>query len=147
MCKIDRVKATYRALMSMIGILAAVMVLTVFLSFFPNNIITFEDEKFPVLTPVVVAGDEVEFQVTFYKHYDLLGVINRQLIDGRIYQYAPEAATLNKGFQDRITTVRIPSYVDSGKYYIRTYYTYRVNALNTQEFYMDTEYFEVIGKE
>jgi len=133
--------------MTTIILLITSIIVVVLLSFFPNKVITFYDNKFPVLTPVVQAGEVVEFSVRFTKNINRVGIINRQLIDGRIYQYAPEAATLSKGFQDRITSVKIPIYVESGKYYIRTYYTYRINVLNTQEFYMDTEYFEVIGKE
>jgi hypothetical protein len=111
---------------------------------YPYKLVTFNDDKFPILTPTVKAGEEVQFQVDFYRYTNLPTTVSRQLINNYVYYYPEVTASNPQGHLIKVGTVTIPANVEPGDYYIRTAYKYKVNFIREITIVKDTEYFEVI---
>jgi hypothetical protein len=115
-----------------------------FVLFYPFKILTFEYDKFPVLTPVVKAGDVVVFRSKWYRYSCAKGTVSRQLVNNYLYYYSPMPTLSNKGFNDKKIPLKIPSDVEPGEYFIRNIYTFKIHNFRIIEYVKDTESFKVV---
>ena len=137
-------KRTYYTTLVFFIIITIFIVWIVGLFIYPYKLVKFNDDKFPVLTPIVRAGEELQFQVDFYRYTKLPTKVSRQLINDYVYYYTEITASNPQGHIDKIGTVTIPSNIEPGVYFLRNIYKYEVNFLRTITIVKDTEKFEVI---
>jgi hypothetical protein len=114
------------------------------LSIFPRTVLEFENDKYEVINKEVKAGDLVYYRIKQYKKYDVVGHIDKQLIDTYIYNYETVSGSLDKGYIDNIVSLKIPDYAEPGIYYIKITFIYKLNMFNTITQVQTTENFNII---
>ena len=115
---------------------------------YPYNPIEYNTETNMVLNEgPIYAGDEVLFLVDYCKTTPVAGDITLQLIDGSIVNYPVERSNVDVGCHRIIRSVKIPSYVPSGEYYIKSTVEYDVNHFKTITSTINTDKFIVINKD
>ena len=144
MIKLIKARILYWLLMFMVGFVFVALVFGIVLFVYPYKIISFEDEIFPVTTPIVKAGGQVQYEVSSIKYMNIHGTVTRHLIDTYVYSYPSIETKASVCKTSRIVTLDIPTYAEPGIYHVKTVYTYRVNFLKTITYTKDTEVFEVI---
>jgi hypothetical protein len=124
-------------------VLASFIVLILVMTL-PCKVLEFPNDKYEVITPVVKAGGEVTYRMQYEKFKPFVGTASKQLINDIVYSYLPAVGQASVGITDKEVTLEIPDYISPGIYFIRTVYTYKVNALKTVTYTHDTVTFEVV---
>lgn len=137
-------KLIYYVAWSSIIIAMSMMIYLSFLMFYPYKVVTFNNDKFSVLTPEVKRGDMVIFKSSFCRYTDVTSIVSRQLINDFIYYYQEFTSSLPKGCQVKVMNVKIPEYAEPGEYYIRNTYRYKINMIREIVYIKDTEKFRVV---
>mgnify|MGYP001563702585 CR=1 FL=1 len=132
-----------------VGIITIVMTLIFIISisymvFFPFEPVTFNYDKFKILTPEVKGGDSVKFESSYCRKMDVPVVISRQLINTYLYFYPDVIGMTSLGCQKRVVTLKIPTTSEKGEYFVRNTYRYQVNTLREVVYVKDTEKFKVV---
>ena len=120
------------------------IIYVMYLMYYPVNVLEFNTPIYEILTPIVRKGGIVKFRVDLVKHNALPATHTRQLIDGYTYIMTTAIANAPKGKVDFIASQKLPDYIETGKYYIKSTYTYEINKLRTVTYSHRTGFFEVI---
>jgi len=137
-------KTTHKIANYLFGGAIIIALIVVGLLVWPYKIISME-QPHKGLTPVVKAGEDVRYEVTFCKHSDIIGDIDIQLVDDVIYNIVPSKASNLMGCKDTVGYKTIPKSIPDGTYYLRFTITYKVNPLRTITETYETEKFQVIS--
>lgn len=78
-------KMIYYFMVSITAIIFVIIISSLVVYLYPYKILTFDNDLYTVNTPIVKAGEQVEFTVELTKHTDIPGEISRQLINTYIY--------------------------------------------------------------
>lgn len=107
--------------------------------------ITFMQDEFQVLNPVVAQGGYLSYTVEYCKDNDLIPVVSTSYVDGIIYQTpnTPQPFYGN-GCEPKNFLVYIPKALPPGKYYLNHIFTFQVNPIREVKVEAKTEMFEVI---
>lgn len=121
-----------------------VIILVTVLSIFPRTVLEFETDKYEILNKEVKAGDLVYYKIKLNKKYDIVGHVDKQLIDTYVYNYEPTSVNLDKGKIDSVISLKIPEYAEPGIYRIKITFTYKLNLFNTITQVQETENFIIV---
>jgi len=107
--------------------------------------ITFMQDEFQVLNPVVAQGGYLSYTVEYCKDNDLIPVVSTSYVDSIIYQTpnTPQPFYGN-GCEPKNFLVYIPKALPPGKYYLDHVFTFKVNPIREVKAEAKTEMFEVI---
>lgn len=115
---------TYIILLSAIGI---VCLLTYWLSW-PYKII--EITKVEVLTPIVVAGEDVQILIESKKYMNVPAIVRRELLNDHAWGIPSHESNIPATASDWTLRIKIPENAPFGtNYRIHTTYSYRVNPV------------------
>lgn len=124
---------------------------SIYLLWRPYNIL---DIKAPVkvlnMNKEIKAGDMLELQFTYQKHYPVLGTITDQLVNGVTVTLG--SSTSNVRVTDKgewVTSVRyvhIPNSIQPGQYYIRMVTNYDINPFRQITQSWNSEVFTITGE-
>ena len=109
--------------------------------------ITFMQDEFQVLNPVVAQGGYLSYTVEYCKDNDLIPVVSTSYVDSIIYQTpnTPQPFYGN-GCEPKNFLVYIPKALPPGKYYLDHVFTFKVNPIREVKAEAKTEMFEVIER-
>ena len=113
----------------------------------PYNIITWEDEYFPVLNKKVIAGDPVVYEVAYCKNSDLSAKLSKSLVNDNIYLYSAVDSNAECGCHVVNATLETPSYAEPGLYHVKIVYEYSPNLLRKITYTKESEVFEIVKNE
>ena len=138
-------KKTYISTLVMLTIILFSIVAFTALRIVPARVISFCSPKYEVLTPVVKAGEFVEYRIELIKYKEIPGTVSRMLVNSYIYTLTPTDGNLPIGPNNQILRIPIPNFVEPGLYYINTVYKYPTNfGFRTEVYSHNTETFEII---
>lgn len=130
------------------GVVVAVfigLVIVFSLLFWPVMTIEFTRTPVPIDKEEVLAGEYVQLDVDYCKYTDLEATVTRELVDTVVVYYEPVKHHAAVGCHNAKFNVKIPDYMASGVYFLRTHVTYHVNPLRDITVTHETEKFKVRG--
>lgn len=101
-------------------------------------------QPYKILNIAVKQGDLLLYEIDYCKYTDITPTVHRQFIDGIIYSTPESTAQLKRGCGKIINSVRVPSSLPVGRYYMKAVVTFKVNPIRIIEKEFITEQFEVI---
>ncbi len=123
-------------------IIALVFIATLYMMFWPIEIITI-DSPIPVITKVVPAGGLLEYCVTYNKKINVPAMGHRSLVNDTFINLPSKRTNAPVGERKVLLTAPVPTYAAAGKYRLKTDLDYKVNPLRTIRVTVWTEEFEV----
>ena len=117
-----------------------------FYLFYPFNPVTFNRERFEVLTKEVQQGNSLIYRADVCKNMDIATEFTRSFNNDIVYLIPPTVSTRPKGCAITDIAIPVPEELPTGEYFLRTRFIYRLNALRTITISHDSEKFEIIEK-
>lgn len=114
--------------------------------FYPFKPVTFNRDKFEVVTTEVKRGESLIYKANVCKNMDIATEITRSFNGEAVYLLPTTVSTRPEGCSINNVAVPIPEAVVPGKYYLRTRFVYKLNALRTITAIHDSEEFTVVEK-
>ena len=129
-----------------LGIVIAfgLIVLVTYWLVYPYNILTFTEGNGTFIETTIKRGDFLRMHQNSCKTIDISSMINRQFVDGVIYQVPTVRANRPMGCTQNIEYIYIPDSLPYGEYYIQTFITFQPNPLRTINYTVRTEMFKVV---
>lgn len=127
-------------------VLSFIFVFTIaFWWLYPYKVMSFQDGNGTFVSNKVKSGGYLEMHQNSCKYQDLPSSINRQFIDGFLYQVAPSTNNRPLGCRQITELIYVPKAlpVDS-TYRIRTVISFKVNPIRTVSYTVITEPFTVV---
>jgi hypothetical protein len=132
-----------------------VAIFTIFLGFgsiflilfwllYPYNILVFKEGNGTVLNTQVKNGGYLQILQIRCKNIAIPGVIDRQFIDGIVYQVPTFTTNRSIGCTNTIEYVYVPKALPEGTYHIDNTITYKPNPIRTVIYTVRTNNFTVI---
>jgi hypothetical protein len=117
--------------------------------FYPFEPITTSPKVFPIIYPankIVKQGDHIVYQFKYNKTTDIMPVVQRQFVDGIVFNVAglQTSAATTKGAGIAQVEIDIPETLPPGKYYLRIGTMYQINPIRRLYYIYMTEKFEVV---
>lgn len=110
---------------------------------YPYNILTFHAGNGTILTPRVKSGEYIQMRQNSCKHMKLKSEVNRQFIDGIVYQVPTFINNRPVGCYDVVEYIYIPKAIPPGEIKIYTTITFRPNPLRSVTYTVETGSFIV----
>lgn len=120
------------------------LVYTLYSLFYPFKPVTFNRERFVVLTKEVKQGGNLIYNADVCKNMEIDTVIARSFVNEIVYSASSTISTLPKGCVNINVAVPVPAELPAGNYFLRSRFIYDINALRTVTVIHDSEEFEVI---
>ena len=114
-----------------------------FWSYYPYNILEFQDSVYPVETKTVKPGEEVIYRVRYCKYLPTSFSVTRKFVDGIIYTTSEVASNNPVGCHDNLVYIQVPKSLPEGNYSLQMIYRTKVNPIRTVEIIRTTERFTV----
>jgi hypothetical protein len=137
-------KRVYASTMTFLCIVTILILGIIAMMIVPIKVTDFKDDKFPILTPIVKAGEQVQFHVVVTKYINAPATVSRHLVNDYIFSYTPMISNVEKGTSERTVSLDIPKYIEPGIYHIKTVYIYKINFMREVTYIKNTEDFEVV---
>lgn len=131
--------------MTTLAITISLLCYLIFYLVYPFKTIEYQQNPAKVLTPVVVAGDNVKYEVNYCRYIKTHAKVSRQFIDGVIYTTPSFEQTLPTGCHKVVMAVKVPTTLNPDKYHLKILVSFEINKLRTIEKSFETESFEVIS--
>jgi len=137
-----------------LAIAFVLMVYFAWLAFWPFKGIDIYVQPYPVVTPTVVAGEQVKYEIDYCRYTDVDSHVVHQLVHGVEIIRIPATDTrltstsdglrLREGCDTATKAVHIPPYIEPGEYKLVEIVSYGVNFLQTITYTFETEPFTVV---
>lgn len=114
--------------------------------FYPFNPVSFNKDKFVVETKEVKSGESLIYTADVCKNMDIATEISRSFNNELVYLLPPTTSTRPEGCSISKVAIPVPEELPPGEYFLRTRFTYKLNALRTITVTHDTEKFVVLEK-
>jgi hypothetical protein len=123
-----------------------IMVLVGFWLLYPYKIITFSDDKFPIMNEnkTVKQGESIVYRAKYCKFIAVPSETTRSFVDGIIYTTPSVGSNKVVGCGDNLVFVEVPKTIPAGKYTIQMLYRFRINPLRTIDIIKITELFLIV---
>jgi hypothetical protein len=132
-------------LMLIVIITAEVLLLYgIYFIFYPFKPVTFNRNKFEVITKEVKQGEPLIYRANICKNMDIATEVTRSFNNDIIYLLPPTVSTKPTGCSITNVAVPVPEELPAGEYFLRTRFVYKINALRTITVTHDSEEFEII---
>lgn len=128
-----------------LAITVVMLCYVIFYLAFPFKTIEYQQQPAKILTPVVKAGENVKYELSYCRYIKTHAKVSRQFIDGVIYTTPSFEQTLPTGCHKIIMAVRVPPTLNSDTYKLRVLVNFEINKLRTIEKSFETEEFEVVS--
>lgn len=140
-----RKKIEHIAIVTSMSIIVAIFLIFMFWWLFPYKT-TDNEQPYKILNEnkTVKQGDMLLYKMKYCKYTDLVPIVERQFIDGIIYSTPTASAQLQRGCGEITNSVKVPSTLPAGEYYIRAVVTFKVNPIREISKTFLTEKFKVI---
>lgn len=113
----------------------------------PPVIIKPNVQPYKIINTQVRAGDVLYYQADLCKYADTPAYVNR-LISGQVSYSLPETTNhIVAGCGQSIVGVKIPEFIQPGKYVLHLDIRYEVNFIRHEDYHLLTQQFEVMGEE
>lgn len=135
----------------------SVVLYVLFLAFWPVTAIEVQPQPYVLENTEVAAGEFIEYHIFYCRYTDVDSKVIHQMVNldsgtrFRIndeYQFynaqASDGLRLREGCDEVVKAVRIPSYVEQGRYYLEEVVSYQVNPLQLVTYNFITEDFKVV---
>ena len=116
----------------------------IFWLIFPYKILTFGSENGTFVSKTVRSGEYLEMYQDSCKYINIPSHINRQFIDGIVYQVYPSINNRPMGCSKNIEYIKVPEPLPPGKYFVRTVISFEVNPLRTVSYTVKSEDFIIV---
>lgn len=138
-------KLLYRLGLSVIILTMCLLIYVFYLVILPLKPVTINNSPYPVLTPVVAAGQNLEFRTDYCSSVAATAQIVQYFLDddGRIIILAPKTFTTKVGCTHNIVVVRVPDTIMAGTYTLHTATSYSLNPLHSVVVQAETQSFKV----
>lgn len=140
-----RKKIEHISIMISMGIIVAVWFLLMFWWLYPYKT-TSNIQPYKILNEEVRQGDLLLYKIDYCKYTNVTPTVNRQFIDGIIYSTPESTAQLKKGCGRFINSVKIPTTLPPGTYYMKATVTFKMNPIRIISKEFITEQFTVLKK-
>lgn len=108
---------------------------------------TFYTDKLPVTTPVVKAGEYVEWVTDFTQNYNGQRVSVDRALENGVAVFTPTTSYITKKGRSTINRRQeIPDYVPSGTYHIKITNYVRINPMKTVVVIRYTDEFQIVNE-
>lgn len=125
------------------GIIVFIWLVFMFWWLYPYKIVEMK-QPYEVLTPEVKQGEILIYKQDYCKYTSKVPTVQRYFVDGLIYAMAEASPTLKEGCRTNLASILVPRNLPTGKYYMRTIVTYKVNPIRNIIFEFSTDEFRVI---
>lgn len=106
----------------------AVLLYVIYLLSWPfKTTVIYDDTE--VLTPIVKAGETMQYTVHYCKYINKEAIVYRTIVDNFIVDLAAEQTNLPMGCNVKIISIDIPEFIPAGIYYINSRVVFEVNSL------------------
>jgi hypothetical protein len=110
-----------------------------------DPVIRYESKLLPVQHSIYSPGDVVVARIQFYKGRDVVGEMKWNLVNHRIYPYAPKKISMPMGVADVDFPIeKLPDGCALGTYHFEGLVSYRVNPLRVITYQLKTEPFQIM---
>jgi hypothetical protein len=140
-------------LLSSVTVVAIVVLMALlgYWSFYPYNPIDTYPDPFKIIYPtdgVVTQGGYLTYEFEYDKYSDVLPEIQRQFVDGLIFNVAgsSQPTVTAKGHGTAQVQVYVPETLPPGEYQLKITATYQVNPIRKVQQIDFTEEFKVIAR-
>ena len=110
----------------------------------PYNILEFKEGNGVFVTSQVRGGEYLSMNQSLCKYSDVPAILNRQFVDGIIYQVPTTISNRQVGCSETVEYVYVPKALPPGKFHIITTISFKVNPIRTKVYTVTTGEFEVI---
>jgi hypothetical protein len=142
----DKFANAYVASMVVIFAAIAVMLYFAFWSWWPFNVITYNNLPFPVDKEVYEPGDNIDYTFNYCKHIGARASVTRTLTNASrtIELEGFESSSFATGCGEVSSAVPIPIYAQPGVYRMLITVDFDVHPLRTITYRLETQEFEVV---
>jgi hypothetical protein len=138
--------------MKFINLLIGILILTAealllyagYFLFYPFEPVIFNHDRFAVVTKEVKRGGSLIYTADVCKNMEIATEVSRSFNNEITYLLPVTISTKPKGCDITKVAIPIPKELPAGHYFLRTRFTYKINALRTITVTHDTEGFGVI---
>lgn len=109
-----------------------------------NPVIVHESEVLETDRGFYKPGDIVYAKMEFYKARNIVGELRWNLVDGRIFPYAPRAIAMPVGIVEKWVPVEKLPGCESGEYHFEGIASYRVNPIRVVTVKLRTKPFNIL---
>ena len=129
-----------------LGIVVAfgLVILITFWLIYPYKILTFTEGNGTFIETTIKRGEFLQMRQHSCKTMDITSTINRQFVDGIIYQVPTINANRPIGCTQNIEYIFVSEALPYGEYYINTVITFHPNPLRTVSYTVKTEKFTIV---
>jgi hypothetical protein len=103
-------------------------------------------QPYVVVNKEVKQGELLFYVMDYCKYTKVVPTVERQFIDGIIYNVPSSNAQIKYGCGKITNSIKVPSTLPAGIYYVHATVTYQINPIRTIVEEYKTEKFEVIKK-
>lgn len=129
--------------LAIIGLMVVILTVTFWLAY-PYNVMEFKEGNGTFITNTVHGGEYLEMKQVYCKRGNYTSYINRQFVDGIIYQVSQTEAKRPTGCHESVEYIYVPKALPVGIYKIRTVISFKVNPVRTISYIVETSDFEII---
>jgi len=115
--------------------------------YFPYSVMDIYDTPYKVDKKTVYQGEQLTYSFRYCKYIDAPATIKREFVDGIVFQSDENESNLPVGCGTQVVTLKIPTVLPPGEYYLRIKATWEVNPIRTIKLINRTESFEVLERE
>jgi len=112
--------------------------------FYPFHPVTFNKDRFEIVTKEVKRGESLVYRADVCKNMDIATEVTRSFNNSLVYLLSPTTSTRPEGCSVTNVAISVPEELPTGEYFLRTRFTYRLNALRTITVTHDTEGFTIV---
>lgn len=114
---------------------------------YPYKIVEWTTETYPVLTPIVYAGDNLLIESSYCKYYDLQPEITRVFKDGLVFYTPSFLGSTDKGCKTDVIAIEVPKNLPPAIYVVDQVIKYQPNPIREITYIRSTDSFQVIARE
>lgn len=101
-------------------------------------------QPYKVINTTVKQGELLFYEIDYCKFTDKIPTVERQFVDGIIYSVPEGNAQLKEGCGKVTNSIKIPSQLPPGNYYIHATVTFKMNPIRVISNEYVTEQFDVV---